>query len=833
MLIALTEQRLPDERPNYEYFSHILSLKDQVSIKPKRCWIFVSHRDVVVQEDGSGRLTATGDRLHRSEYPHLKLNLEREKWAKEEQQIFKGALLHEFTKDLSQFESSTIREISEEWEDTCPELHQKLEDIIATDPRCDILHMQSTLELKEKRRFPGHSDLNSWVEINIEQPHLLNHRWKVETTLVRPAELSYTNEKSAPETVYKTSAKISIQYQHRPGCEGHRNAGEGACDGVSRCRRDCVIVPFPADVWALTLTNCAEYPAHPSIESIRRGNRRTPPVKREDGDDDEDSKGGGEQLTQMSLVPRIAMLQELWSCPPEDPNDFRDDSQTGDNKRTSRWERRGLILWTFQTVHSIEENTKTKQIELKTAPNGKTQWRFLSILDTSSQYHQQQVMVRGPAPVGKYREGHEASRNGSFASSGKLESGASSPATTYSHHQQLQHRARISRIMSESFPSGWDLHSGGLNSSLSSSAAQAQPAYNAHLMVHTGHTGGILDSLGGGSGLATPPPSASLASSFATSFESVINDAGPLAGYMATHVTAADMGAHSQTLGDLSAVTDPFLASATTSAFDGATYDEGSHEDVSGWDSGSTVQGVGVANNWSTGYSTTTGNHPGAVLTWAQSSPTADSSVTNTSNELRHYSQHHHNHHHPPGHPQQPHHWVTGTVPEEAGFWTPATSADDAVQAALDGRDQVLWQGTAQPNLPTQVEDDHPHPPHSENGEDWVQVQSSCDVATSFSAAATTASVEDDGVSSELSQGWEEIVAASTASETQYHHGQGTDQDDILGNFPISPLNSHHAGNGYTPTQGQYLEHRGQKRGRSDSNRRMELERQVVARITK
>lgn len=156
VLIALSEGRLPDERPNYEYFAQILALNDQIQVRPKRCWIFVSHQDAVVGEDGAGYLPATGDQLAESDYPHLMRNLERDTWAKEEQQIFKGALLHEFTKEMHQVESSSVNEISKKWESAFPELHQRLKAIISTttDARCDILHMHVTLELKQKLRFP-------------------------------------------------------------------------------------------------------------------------------------------------------------------------------------------------------------------------------------------------------------------------------------------------------------------------------------------------------------------------------------------------------------------------------------------------------------------------------------------------------------------------------------------------------------------------------------------------------------------------------------------------------------------------------------------------------
>ncbi|KAK4217606.1 regulatory protein abaA [Rhypophila decipiens] len=871
VLIALTEQRLPDEIPNYEYFKQILAMKNAIAIKPKRCWIFVSHRDVSVQEDGSGVLATSGDRLPSGEYPHLKLNLEREKWAKEEQQqIFKGSLLHEFTKDLSQFEASSVREISDEWEETCPELHEQLEDITATNPRCDIFHMHSTLELKGGRQFPGHSDLNSWVEIVVEQPQLLNHRWKVETTLMRPPELGYSGEKSAPETVYRTSAKMGIQYQHRPGCDGHRGSGGDTCD--ARCRRDCVIVPFPADVFAVTLTNCAEYPAHPPTEVIKRGKKTVTVVKTEVGDRDRDSKtSGGDQPTQMDLVPRIAMMQELWSCPPDEGSSlYGDDPQGREDKKGVRWERRGLLLWTFQTLHSTDyPSSKDEAPELKTAPNGKTQWRFLQILDTSSQYHLQRVLVKGDGAA-RFRDG-PGNRASSFNSSGKLDSCPPSPMT--STYQQQPRSASTTESFSAA---GWDVHGGNMHS-LSSSATQvrnahahAQAAYNTQLMLQT-QAAGMLGGFGGttGSGLATPPPSASLASSFATSFENVGNDgADQLTNYMAAHGTSAsDMAAvHSQqALADLAAVTDPFLANSAGSSFDTGAFDEaGAHDDVSGWaSSGGTVPG---ANGWSTGYSTTAnGNqhHPAgaAVMHWAHGSPSAATAGSNET--LRHYSQqehistqppqlhlqtqgHHHSHNH-----QHPHHWLTSTTAdsEETGFWTPATSNDDALTSGIDGREQLIWPLSA-PRIPNST--NHHDQAHTHR-DDWVHVDHSS-AGTVGSADEVIVREEEDedeeaalSAASELSEGWEEIVAAAAAAaasesqhhhqesqsqpQSQYNHSQSTiatdtqdqdDDDDFAASFPLSPLAA--AAGHLQHMSNSFLESRGQKRSRSDDIRDDEYE---------
>ncbi|KAK4238285.1 hypothetical protein C8A03DRAFT_43929 [Achaetomium macrosporum] len=521
VLIALSEGRLPDERPNYEYFAQILSLNEQVQFRPRRCWIFVSHEHVVIGEDGTGHLPATGGKLGQSEYPHIPRNLERDTWAKEEQQFFKGALLHEFTKELHQVESSSVRELSKKWESAFPDLHQRLNLITSTttDARCDILHMHATLELKEKSRFPSGSNLSSWVEISVEQPRLLNHQWKVETRLVRPSELGYSHGESdpAPEVIYESPKReFTIPYQHRPDCDGPRNDGRAPCDCLTqRCRRDSVTVPFPvpfpADVWAQTLTSCAEYPAHPFSGSKRHDRDQGAATRPGDDRDGPRSRRRSKLPTQMDLVPKIAMMQEIFSCPP--PSSTREE---GGDSGSQGWTRRAVILWTFETIHSVDKG------KLVTAQGGRTNWRFLTILDPASDYHQRHAIASHSLACASPRPRH------------------------------------LSASMSENFSSAWD-SPGGLGS-LSGSGAHA--AYSAHFMPQTiaSHSTatqaayGLLDSFSSHSGLATPPPTASLASSFAQAFD------------------ASSAGSNVLPTGIDATVTDPFLSHVgTTHGYSGSS----------------------------------------------------------------------------------------------------------------------------------------------------------------------------------------------------------------------------------------------------------------------
>ncbi len=696
ILIALSEGRLPDERPNYEYLVQILALNDQVQFRPKRCWIFVSHKDVVVGEDGAGCSPTTSGKLSESEYPHLGRNLERETWAKEEQQFFKGSLLHEFTKEMHQVDSSTVRELSKRWEPAFPELHQRLKAITSTttDTQCDILHLHATLELKEKRNFPVGSNVSSWVEINIEQPRLLNHRWKVETRLVRPHELSYPQEDSASRVIHEQHKEFVLKYQHRPGCDGSRNDGRRHCDCLSqRNRREGVLVPFPvpfpADAWAQTLTNCAEYPAHPLSNKKGRDRERG-------AGDDEDAQRARRRVkppTQMDLVPKIAMMQEIFSRPPMSPHE-----EVEEDSAHQRWTRRAVILWTFDTIHSLDGKGK-----LVTAQGGRTNWRFLTILDPASEYHQRNAIISGRRPSGD--DHREASPYNPACTPRPASRGTvMSPSPTYQQH--------LNASMSENFAPAWD-SAGGLGS-LPGTAAQV--AYNAHFMSQTlpSHTStpsqpgyGLLDSFNSYSGLTTPPPSGSLAGSFGQAFDTA-STAGSdmLPSYMATAVTTATGlagGGAPHTL----AMTDPFLAHA------GATYGE-SQDSVHDWSSQHSVGvGIGVgatmdpATSWSAGYSAAAAAWTGHHHHQPQPPPSSGPSSTPRSD-----GEHQHNRHPSQQQPHPPRHedWAISNPPIHSG---PSSSTTGSVSDLSSSRDchDVIPPGSLLPGPPSATS--HHSPPTS------------------------------------------------------------------------------------------------------------------------
>lgn len=565
MLLALAAGRLPNIQPNYEYFNNILRMHEHITVKPKRNWMFVTHNKLNIHPDGSATFPDTGQELPAEEYPRLVDNLDRDKWSKEERCLILGALLHEFAKDIEQRESSSVRDVSHDWEQDFPELYQRLEKVVEAKAGCDYLHMHVTLEMKGEKgrgRFPDSSSLNSIMALEIEQKALEHHRWQVHTTMIIPAELT-------------TDGEEDEIFEETKVCR-HLGNSKVADDP----NRASVHVSFPADAWAPLLSTCAEFPAHPVIKAGDRGYRQ----EKRQGEDCKDETLG---LTQMELVPRIAMMQEVWSSP---PNIAHSPSLYGIENATHsvepEWERRAVILWTFETVHSIV--TKKNKQELVTLPHGRTSWRFLTPLDPTSPVHQQQsvhevkdarllpfALPTAPAlSLGSLGGGGP----GSMASP-VVETMRDSIVSPSPGFQQT-----LNAGMSENLNSTWD-------------PASVVGSYGSYGMAAPHRPDGLslVDTSGvyGTShhGLATPPPSASLMSSYHTSFDGSYQNAyghhghyhhdvlshedGSLAGYMSSSapgpVDAVDHVGHSSLAGSslpnstsrslcsLAAVTDPFL----------------------------------------------------------------------------------------------------------------------------------------------------------------------------------------------------------------------------------------------------------------------------------
>jgi transcriptional enhancer factor len=363
-----------------------------VSIRPHLCWILITNTTISVEGDGSGGARAfnrDGKQLDPTRYPHVPLNLNREEWP-ERGRIIQGNLLQEYTRALSQKEANSVKEISQQWEDGFPELHESLEDIVE-DELHDIFHFHVTLDVQEPDQFPEASDFNALIEITIEQAALQNHNWKSVTRLTRPRELT-RGSKSEPAVVEVTK-RMGSQYMHRPGCENRKNLTSCNCSQTSRLRRQQMAVPFPADEWAVMLSQLATYRRHPVA-----GRRKTKEGHGEDG------------TTQMELMQRVAMFQELWSSPQEG----------------QPWSRRAAIIWTFETAYAFDDKAMKY---VKTQPG--TNWRFLTTIDPTSSWHQKQAVVSSKPTASKQ------SRDG-----------------VLSPHPGFQEHANAS--MSENFGSTWN-----------------------------------------------------------------------------------------------------------------------------------------------------------------------------------------------------------------------------------------------------------------------------------------------------------------------------------------------------------------------------------------
>jgi transcriptional enhancer factor len=386
VLIALAEGRLPDERPNYEYFARLLAGDSETYVRPKTCWIYVSSSDVKMSDDGrkahsvdgtymdSDAYAADGTRLDgKGDYPHLVLNSNKDykRDLNRDKESSPNYLLHEYTRTISQKESSSVKEIASRWDHRFPELREKLESALDdTHPShertsrcvvgpCDTFHFEVVLDLHATSQFPSGTHINGVVQLSICRPDLANHSWRSVTSVAKPAHLE--NER---EPRYWDS--------------------DDQCDLTGRGNsRDTIEVPFPASSWANTFIKLAPYvrAEREKKERERMNGSRSSKAKREDGDDTPHKSS--KTPTPKDLLSQVAMYQEIWSAP-------------NDGSEKPRWTRRAVVLWTFANSTS-KVDAKGK---VSTVPAG-TSWRFLTKLDPTSQYHQQRAYVSGSPTVSR------------------------------------------------------------------------------------------------------------------------------------------------------------------------------------------------------------------------------------------------------------------------------------------------------------------------------------------------------------------------------------------------------------------------------------------------
>jgi len=510
VLISIADGRLPDERPNYEYFSRLLNAENDVFVRPKQCWIFVSSSKVAIKEkhassgDGTMKKQITahhpdGLTLTESDYPHLKLNEGKDYKDLPRQGNNPTVLLHEYTRSLSQKESSSVREISSKWDARFPELREKLTAALdATQPSdertsrcvvgpCDTFHFEAILDLHATSKFPSGSDLNGLVEFTICRPDLHNHAWRSKTSVIKPDELYMTEGEN---DYWDQSSSIDVIPAHRVGC-----TGVGRCDCTSRGSRDTISIPFPATSWANTFIKLAPYvteererkererAAHEAASLDGRAEREAARIKKEN---EESSHPKSKSPTPKDLLAQVAMYQEIWSAPQIELANRTHGDDTSAKRSRGAWTRRAVILWTFVPVH---EKTDDKGKTTTVSPG--TNWRFLTKVDPTSSYHQQQAYISGSSANAVSRDN------------------VMSPNPGYAHH--------INAAMQENFSAAYDA---------SSTTAFTLPSHphvrsQQHLQSLHHHQLTGLDTVldGYAHGLETPPPTATLPSNYAPSFE--------------------------------------------------------------------------------------------------------------------------------------------------------------------------------------------------------------------------------------------------------------------------------------------------------------------------
>ena len=555
---------MPDVKPNYEYFSQLLALQSLISVRPKTAEIYVSSSEVKFRDEVA--YDAQDTPLDTESFPHLN------KYTNCDDSpsvLGKDVLLHEYTRSLDRTTSACVKTVTRRWQKDAPEIYETL-DLPTRDEECLLLEMCATLELHEHARFPSGSELTGFVEVAITNPNLQNHRWKCVTRLTRPSELQGDDKKS---TVYTNETGI-----HRRGCSDSKPD----CDCHSRPRQD-IHVPFPAVEWASILSMAVQYP---DVEHQRKKEKRTKSdnkkhdldragSKRKRSEDDGDAASWARRdLTGSDLICKVAMYQELWSCAPD----------------SNRWVRQGIVFWRFNTTNQWYKYNPVFK------PAG-TSWRWLTVNDPMSRYHQQKALV--------------------YPSASMSRDSIMSPTPSINQH--------MTAAMNETFSSAWD-------PSVSLAQVPNVPATNNGLTLFESFSGG----------LATPPPTAGLQGSYPGSFDhgmppstgvgfmpstcSTAGESHPVTGHGHGHNQAAYYDAQT-TLADLKPVmstVNPFQSPPTTSGLDlssSLVYDNSECDTLQGWDMPALdgwSTGTGSGSDWGSHHKVESSNDQTAIWTQSQ-----------------------------------------------------------------------------------------------------------------------------------------------------------------------------------------------------------------------
>lgn len=440
--------------------------------------------------------------LTEADYPHIKLNESKDYKDLPRQGNRPTVLLHEYTRTLAQKESSSVKDISSRWDVRFPELREKLtaalDDAQPSDQRtsrcvvgpCDTFHFETVLDLHSTSKFPPGSDLNGLVEFTISRPDLHNHSWRSRTCVVKPEELYMSDVENE---YWEESSSIDVIPSHRVGC-----AGAGRCDCTARGSRDTISIPFPAVSWANTFIKLAPYvtaerekksrerAARSAASLSGRAERETTRFKKENEETSSQLKSKGP--SPKDLLAQVAMYQEIWSAPQSEVVGRGSDEDSFSKRSRGKWTRRAVILWTFVPVHeSSDEKGKSTMV-----PPG-TNWRFLTKIDPTSSYHQQQAYVSG-------------------SQTDLPRDAVMSPNPGYAHH--------INAAMHENFSAAYDTGSANTFHMPNHSHTHNHNHQKLHHLQQPRQLVRLSDVAldGYSNGLATPSPSASLTSNFPHNF---------------------------------------------------------------------------------------------------------------------------------------------------------------------------------------------------------------------------------------------------------------------------------------------------------------------------
>lgn len=516
VLTALEKRQLPTVRPNYEYFRQLLAMNEKVQIRPSTCWIYVANKHLRDQpsaaipptsSDGSlplkdetksikledsqrhapGYTSANPNPntvlhtwhakkrlLFSSEFPHRyafnnpsQNDGAESPWAPREREVrnIRQTLLHEYTFQLKQTESSAAREVLDEWATEHKELHDMLQSVIEQHDLhdahalpagrlCDIIHVDVTLDIHRVHCLPEGTSFEWPFKINVDQPGLQGHDWRVRTFLDRPVELArHKNVKRRNGMVMtRDEENLMNEITHVRGCSDDNLQ----CACRNRHRGPVWLVPIPVNTWAESLDMCAQFPRYlaPKKQDSSRKKR-------------EEEMPESETVTQMDLMKATAMFQELWSSPPPTPG-------LGEHQS---WTRRAVICWTFNTIHFFDKDKNLCETPAQTS------WRFLSAVDPLSQAHQERIYL--PATT-------------------KNDHSVMSPSPTY---QQL-----LNNQMADNLSPSWNISSAGVHSAPASMPVSPMEPYGpSPLHVASNFANGLV----------TPPASATLPSTYA--FEGLPN----------------------------------------------------------------------------------------------------------------------------------------------------------------------------------------------------------------------------------------------------------------------------------------------------------------------